>query len=152
MTESQSESQSDIESGRHTNYDLFLNSILHVSVIDCKTEGEGLSQVITYLVKTILETNGRNSKPRVVRRRHHDFVWLHESLSNWSAGCILPPLPPKVVLSAFTLQSTKKYLQDLENFLVRVIRHPLLRSSSAVYDFLFLPSRADLGQVQGQSK
>jgi hypothetical protein len=43
------------------------------------------------------------------------------------------------------LPNKNAYAKQLERFLVRVIRHPNLRSNSPVYDFLFLQSSADLG-------
>ena len=42
-----------------TNYELFLTSVLHVSVIDCRTEGEGLSNILTYHIKTVEDKFGK---------------------------------------------------------------------------------------------
>jgi sorting nexin-4 len=39
--------------------------------------------------------NFNSSKPRPVRRRYQDFVWLHTTLSLEYPACIVPPLPEK---------------------------------------------------------
>ena len=102
-TPPRSEADSDFYS---TNYEHFLSSILHVTVNDCRFEGEGLSQVLTYVIQTIVEKDGVSTVRRVVRRRHRDFVWLHENLASWSSGSILPPPPNKIIDGVFHNVST----------------------------------------------
>ncbi|GAN06436.1 lipid binding protein [Mucor ambiguus] len=59
---------------------------------------------ITYLITTNTQVeNFSSSKPRPVRRRYQDFVWLHTTLSLEYPACIVPPLPEKhrLVCSGF---------------------------------------------------
>ncbi|CAO3641176.1 unnamed protein product [Mucor fragilis] len=97
---------------------------------------------ITYLVATNTQVeNFSSSKPRPVRRRYQDFVWLHTTLSLEYPACIVPPLPEKHRLEyikgdRFSTEFIQRRQLSLQWFLDRISRHPLLQKSQCTRIFL----------------
>ncbi|KAL0137534.1 hypothetical protein V8B55DRAFT_1529229 [Mucor lusitanicus] len=97
---------------------------------------------ITYLVTTNTQVeNFSSSKPRPVRRRYQDFVWLHTTLSLEYPACIVPPLPEKHRLEyikgdRFSAEFIQRRQLSLQWFLDRISRHPLLQKSQCTRIFL----------------
>ncbi|KAI8975645.1 lipid binding protein [Mycotypha africana] len=98
---------------------------------------------ITYLITTETEVKTFRSgpKPRPVRRRYQDFVWLRTTLAMTYPACIIPPLPEKHRLEyikgdRFGPDFIQRRLLSLQWFLERISRHPILQQSEAVQIFL----------------
>ncbi|GAA5803919.1 hypothetical protein HPULCUR_009404 [Helicostylum pulchrum] len=97
---------------------------------------------ITYLIKTTTSVETFNSvKPKPVRRRYQDFVWLHSALSLEFTACIVPPLPEKHRLEyikgdRFSSEFILRRQISLQWFLDRISRHPLLQKSQSTRIFL----------------
>lgn len=71
-----------------------------------------------------------------VDRRYSQFSWLYEILKKNYAALILPPLPSKQYSGRFASEFIETRRSDLEAWLSRIIRHPLLRYSDALLFFL----------------
>ncbi|KAI7851384.1 hypothetical protein BDC45DRAFT_516411 [Circinella umbellata] len=97
---------------------------------------------ISYLVTT--ETNVEtfnSSRPRSVRRRYQDFIWLHDALELEFPICIVPPLPEKHRLGyingeRFSPEFLERRRWGLQWFLNRVANHPLLQKAQCTRIFL----------------
>ncbi|KAI8143997.1 hypothetical protein BJV82DRAFT_610181 [Fennellomyces sp. T-0311] len=97
---------------------------------------------ISYLVttETTLETFN-STRPRSVRRRYQDFVWLHDALTLEFPVCIVPPLPEKHRLAyikgnRFSDEFLEKRRWGLQWFLNRIANHPCLQKSQCTRIFL----------------
>lgn len=61
-----------------------------------------------------------------VERRHKHFVWLYERLCDKYSCLCVPPLPDKQFFSKFGEEELGKRQQKLQQWLIRVCRHPVL--------------------------
>lgn len=75
------------------------------------------------------------------RRRFHDFVFLHDHLGKDFPACVIPPLPGKhrleyITGDRFSLEFVEKRRADLNRFLQRMARHPVLARAKLLQAFL----------------
>ncbi|KAI9320582.1 hypothetical protein BX666DRAFT_1852072 [Dichotomocladium elegans] len=82
-------------------------------------------------------------RPRSVRRRYQDFIWLHDALTFEFPTCVVPPLPEKHRLNyikggRFSREFLERRRLGLQWFLDRVVSHPCLQRSQ--FTRLFLES------------
>ncbi|KAF0692059.1 Aste57867_16803 [Aphanomyces stellatus] len=86
-----------------------------------------------------------------VDRRYSDFAWLQTQLARTCPGCILPPLPAKVV----GLLHSKEFLEarriGLQKFLTNVAAHEILAHASCFHDFL-QASAVELSALKAKTK
>ncbi|CAF3903631.1 unnamed protein product, partial [Rotaria magnacalcarata] len=73
---------------------------------------------------------------RVVLRRYKQFDWLHEQLVNKFRFICIPPLPEKQIAGRFDQEFVQERRRQLELWLNRVCRHPVLCASYAVQHFI----------------
>ncbi|KAI9318375.1 lipid binding protein [Dichotomocladium elegans] len=104
------------------------------------TQGAFISYLVT--TTTTIETFA-STRPRAVRRRFQDFVWLHNALTLEFPACIVPPLPEKHRLEyikgdRFGPDFVERRRVGLQWFLERIARHPELQQSQ--YTRIFLES------------
>lgn len=73
-----------------------------------------------------------------VTRRYRDFRWLFHALEHNNPGIIVPPPPDKQAVGRFNNDFVEQRRLALENMLVKIAKHPRLRTDN---DFrLFLES------------
>ncbi|KAG0174952.1 intercellular trafficking and secretion [Apophysomyces sp. BC1034] len=120
----------------------FAAKSMEVRVEDPQKRSEGAGSHIAYLIitSTTLETFS-SPKPRPVRRRFQDFVWLHDVLILEFPACVVPPLPEKHRIKyfkgdRFSLDFIEKRRLGLQWFLDRIARHPYLQQSQCTRIFL----------------
>ena len=77
-----------------------------------------------------IETNEKGWK---VQRKETDFLALREVLSKLYPGCIIPPLPKKLVPTSDAVHKCKRAMQ---RFLDEIMEHPILSAAKPVRDFL----------------
>ena len=115
------------------------------SVGDPQKMGSGLSAYWSYQVHA-RTTIGGQAKEGVVARRYNDFAWLRSQLISRYPGCIVPPIPAKVIggsIEKVTAKSEPTALvqyraRSMRKFLVRVAAHSHLQRSEALREFLEL--------------
>ncbi|KAG8880051.1 hypothetical protein FRB97_001202 [Tulasnella sp. 331] len=87
-----------------------------------------------------LVEHGEDDEPKTVHvtvfRRFSNFVFLHTALSRHLPGIALPPLPDKQYTGRFNEDFVEARRGDLERWLARVVRHPLVRYSEVLVFFL----------------
>lgn len=87
-----------------------------------------------------LVEHGEDDEPTTVHvtvfRRFSHFVFLHTALSRHLPGIALPPLPDKQYTGRFNDDFVEARRGDLERWLARVVRHPLVRYSEVLVFFL----------------
>lgn len=71
-----------------------------------------------------------------VHRRFSHFVALHTALSRRLPGIALPPLPDKQYAGRFSDDFVEARRGDLERYLSRIIRHPVVRYAEVLTFFL----------------
>ncbi|KAF8960308.1 hypothetical protein BDZ97DRAFT_1665982 [Flammula alnicola] len=71
-----------------------------------------------------------------VQRRFSQFVMLHTALSRRLPGIVLPPLPEKQYAGRFSEDFVEARRGDLERYLNKIVRHPVLRYAEVVVFFL----------------
>ncbi|KAF9568707.1 hypothetical protein CPC08DRAFT_679040 [Agrocybe pediades] len=71
-----------------------------------------------------------------VQRRFSQFVMLHTALSRRLPGIVLPPLPEKQYAGRFSNDFVEARRGDLERYLNKVVRHPVLRYAEVLTFFL----------------
>ncbi|KAH7345433.1 hypothetical protein B0J17DRAFT_639871 [Rhizoctonia solani] len=71
-----------------------------------------------------------------VHRRFSHFNFLHTALSRSLPGIALPPLPAKQYAGRFQGEFVEARRGDLEKWLQRVVRHPVVRYTEVVVFFL----------------
>jgi sorting nexin-9/18/33 len=71
-----------------------------------------------------------------VERRFSQFVMLHTVLSRRLPGIILPPLPEKQYAGRFSDDFVEARRGDLERYLNKIVRHPIVRYAEVVTFFL----------------
>ena len=124
---------------------------LAVTVGNPAKVGEGMSAFFTYEVTT------KTSLPQYafgqfsVTRRFRDFDWLHAELCLKFPGAIVPPLPEKHAAQVSTMKVTgvsqsALWLEErrgqLQQFLQRLVAHPMLHVAPDLQAFLEKPEEA----------
>ena len=71
-----------------------------------------------------------------VQRRYRHFLWLHERLCDRYPFVLMPPMPDKQVQGRFEVEFIEHRRRQLERFLNRIVRHPNLRASPLLMQFL----------------
>jgi len=71
-----------------------------------------------------------------VQRRFSHFVMLHTVLSRRLPGIALPPLPEKQYAGRFSSDFVEARRGDLERYLNKIVRHPVIRYAEVVIFFL----------------
>ena len=71
-----------------------------------------------------------------VLRRFSHFVALHTALSRRLPGIALPPLPEKQYAGRFSEAFIEARRGDLERYIARVVRHPVVRYAEVLTFFL----------------
>lgn len=71
-----------------------------------------------------------------VYRRYSQFSWLSQILIKRYPALILPPLPSKQYAGRFASDFIETRRSDLELWMGRIVRHPILRYSDALLFFL----------------
>ncbi|GFZ43511.1 Sorting nexin-41 [Saitozyma sp. JCM 24511] len=109
-----------------------------ISIVDAfKTTDGGKSSYITYLIQLGSST---------VRRRYSSFLSLHQALTGLYPVLIIPPIPSKQSLTDYAVKGQSKAKEDatviarrkrlLEDFLRRLVRHPILGGEHILHRFL----------------
>ncbi|CAF1176537.1 unnamed protein product [Adineta ricciae] len=73
---------------------------------------------------------------RVVGRRYKQFDWLHEQLITKFRFICVPPLPGKQIAGRFENEFIEERRRQLELWLNRICRHPILCASFPVQHFV----------------
>lgn len=71
-----------------------------------------------------------------VMRRFSHFVMLHTALARRLPGIALPPLPEKQYAGRFSDDFVEARRGDLERYLNKIVRHPVIRYAEIVVFFL----------------
>lgn len=103
----------------------------------------GTATLVHYLYPVAITLPGHLRAETTVNRRYTDFESLRQQLSVTHWGCIVPPLPEKEglggavtkVLSTTDAAFLESRRHGLENFLRRVLHHPLLRADPLLTSF-----------------
>ncbi|ORX35967.1 hypothetical protein BD324DRAFT_629706 [Kockovaella imperatae] len=109
-----------------------------VSIIDAfKTTEGGTATYITYVIRLGSHTT---------RRRYSAFLSLHQALTGLYPVLIIPPIPSKQSIADYAVKGQTKAKEDatviarrkrlLEDFLRRLIRHPILGGEHVLHRFL----------------
>ncbi|WWD17888.1 sorting nexin-41 [Kwoniella shandongensis] len=109
-----------------------------VHIVDAfKTTEGGKASYITYVIRL-----GSNT----TRRRYSAFLSLHQALTGLYPVLIIPPIPSKQSLTDYAVKGQSKAKEDatviarrkrlLEDFLRRLIRHPILGGEHVLHRFL----------------
>ncbi|KAF8155604.1 hypothetical protein B0H34DRAFT_659740 [Crassisporium funariophilum] len=85
----------------------------------------------------------------VVRRFSH-FVMLHTALSRRLPGIALPPLPEKQYAGRFSEDFVEARRGDLERYLNKIVRHPVVRYAEVVTFFLGCESDSEWSRLLPQ--
>lgn len=80
--------------------------------------------------------NGETGTRITVQRRFSQFVMLHTVLSRRLPGIVLPPLPEKQYAGRFSEDFVEARRGDLERYLNKVVRHPVVRYAEILMFFL----------------
>ncbi|KAK8865924.1 sorting nexin-41 [Kwoniella newhampshirensis] len=109
-----------------------------VHIVDAfKTTEGGKASYITYVIRL-----GSNT----TRRRYSAFLSLHQALTGLYPVLIIPPIPSKQSLTDYAVKGQSKAKEDatviarrkrlLEDFLRRLVRHPILGGEHVLHRFL----------------
>lgn len=109
----------------------------NTTVTNPEKQGEGMSQYISYTLKTeYIGSDGQPATATVVRR-FSDFSWLYQKLYVSFKGILIPPLPQKGrLMNRFGEQFIEDRRRGLEQFLNRIAAHKGLAQSEEVSLFL----------------
>lgn len=80
--------------------------------------------------------NGETGIRITVQRRFSQFVMLHTVLSRRLPGIVLPPLPEKQYAGRFSEDFVEARRGDLERYLNKIVRHPVVRYAEILTFFL----------------
>ncbi|ETV84792.1 hypothetical protein H257_03884 [Aphanomyces astaci] len=86
-----------------------------------------------------------------VDRRYSDFAWLHAQLAKTCPGCILPPIPGKVVGILHSREFLEARRIGLQKFLTNVAAHEVLMHAPSFRQFL-QASTVDLSALKAKAK
>lgn len=81
-------------------------------------------------------TSSSSTTRITVMRRFSHFVMLHTALSRRLPGIALPPLPEKQYAGRFNEDFIEARRGDLERYLNKIVRHPVVRYAEIVVFFL----------------
>ena len=81
-------------------------------------------------------TTGPTVTRMTVQRRFSHFVILHSVLSRRLPGIALPPLPEKQYAGRFSSDFIEARRGDLERYLNKIVRHPIVRYAQILTAFL----------------
>ncbi|WRT64141.1 uncharacterized protein IL334_001070 [Kwoniella shivajii] len=109
-----------------------------IHIVDAyKTTEGGKASYITYVIQLGTHTT---------RRRYSAFLSLHQALTGLYPVLIIPPIPSKQSLTDYAVKGQSKAKEDatviarrkrlLEDFLRRILRHPILAGEHVVHRFL----------------
>ncbi|CAE6354649.1 unnamed protein product [Rhizoctonia solani] len=91
-----------------------------------------------YSITSIFPSPSPDAEPTriTVHRRFSHFNFLHTALSRSLPGIALPPLPAKQYAGRFQGEFVEARRGDLEKWLQRIVRHPVVRYTEVVVFFL----------------
>ncbi|CAM4772641.1 unnamed protein product [Rotaria magnacalcarata] len=90
----------------------------------------GAKSFMEYKIHTEISGN------RFVARRYKHFDWFHTQLTNKFRFICIPPLPGKQITGRFEQEFVAERRRQLEMWLNRICRHPVLSASFAVQHFV----------------
>ncbi|EPS71340.1 hypothetical protein M569_03417 [Genlisea aurea] len=99
----------------------------------------GSGSFISYLITTTTNISDYGASDFAVRRRFRDIVTLSDRLSESYRGFFIPPRPDKSVVESQVMQKqdfVEQRRAELEKYLRRLSRHPVLRKSDELRLFL----------------
>ncbi|XP_047955175.1 sorting nexin 2B-like [Salvia hispanica] len=127
---------------------------LRISVSDPQKESEpsnsivpGGNTYISYLITTSTNIADYEESDFSVRRRFKDVVTLSDRLSEAYRGFFIPPRPDKSLVESQVMQKQDFVEQrrvELEKYLKRLARHPMIRKSDELRVFLTVHGRMPL--------
>ncbi|XP_057772522.1 sorting nexin 2B-like isoform X2 [Salvia miltiorrhiza] len=127
---------------------------LRISVSDPQKEFEpsnsivpGGNTYISYLIMTSTNIADYEESDFSVRRRFKDVVTLSDRLSEGYRGFFIPPRPDKSLVESQVMQKQEFVEQrrvELEKYLKRLARHPMIRKSDELRVFLTVQGRMPL--------
>ncbi|KAL0458599.1 UNVERIFIED_CONTAM: Sorting nexin 2B [Sesamum latifolium] len=127
---------------------------LKISVSNPQKEVESSNSIvpggntyITYLITTSTNVLDYGGSDFSVRRRFKDVVTLSDRLSEVYRGVFIPPRPDKSVVESQVMQKQEFVEQrrvELEKYLRRLARHPVIKRSDELRVFLTVQGRMPL--------
>ncbi|XP_011080753.1 sorting nexin 2B [Sesamum indicum] len=127
---------------------------LKISVSNPQKEVESSNSIvpggntyITYLITTSTNALDYGGSDFSVRRRFKDVVTLSDRLSEVYRGVFIPPRPDKSVVESQVMQKQEFVEQrrvELEKYLRRLARHPVIKKSDELRVFLTVQGRMPL--------
>ncbi|GAC94076.1 hypothetical protein PHSY_001645 [Pseudozyma hubeiensis SY62] len=78
-----------------------------------------------------------------VRRRFTQFEWLYQTLAKHYSALFIPPVPEKQYSGRFASDFIETRRADLEMWMSRLVRHPVLRYSETLRFFLSCDDEAE---------
>ncbi|KAL0436079.1 UNVERIFIED_CONTAM: Sorting nexin 2B [Sesamum radiatum] len=127
---------------------------LKISVSNPQKEVESSNSIvpggntyITYLITTSTNVLDYGGSDFSVRRRFKDVVTLSDRLSEVYRGVFIPPRPDKSVVESQVMQKQEFVEQrrvELEKYLRRLARHPVIKKSDELRVFLTVQGRMPL--------
>ncbi len=107
-----------------------------IFVTEPQKVGDGMGAYVSYKVTATTQNQEYKTGGQGVRRRFNDVVWLHENLSFYYPGAILPEVPEKQTMGRFDPVFIEERRRQLERFINRCGSHPELAKSHALRIFL----------------
>ncbi|KAG6386458.1 hypothetical protein SASPL_155361 [Salvia splendens] len=130
------------------------SDFLRISVSDQQKEFEpsnsivpGGNTFVSYLITTSTDIADYEGSDFSVRRRFKDVVTLSDRLSEGYRGFFIPPRPDKSLVESQVMQKQEFVEQrrvELEKYLKRLARHPMIRKSDELRVFLTVKGRMPL--------
>lgn len=127
---------------------------LRISVSDPQKEVESSNSIVpggntyvTYLITTSTNILDYGGSDFCVRRRFKDVVTLSDRLSEGYRGFFIPPRPDKSLVESQVMQKQEFVEQrrvELEKYLRRLARHPVIKKSDELRVFLTVHGRMPL--------
>lgn len=127
---------------------------LRISVSNPQKEFEASNSIvpggntyISYLITTSTNISDYEGSDFSVRRRFKDVVTLSDRLSECYRGYFIPPRPDKSLVESQVMQKQEFVEQrrvELEKYLRRLARHPVVRKSDELRVFLTVHGRMPL--------
>ncbi|KAI3461690.1 hypothetical protein Pfo_018353 [Paulownia fortunei] len=127
---------------------------LKISVSNPQKEVESSNSIVpggntyvTYLITTSTNVLDYGGSDFSVRRRFKDVVTLSDRLSEGYRGFFIPPRPDKSVVESQVMQKQDFVEQrrvELEKYLRRLTRHPVIKKSDELRVFLTVQGRMPL--------
>ncbi|XP_058491619.1 sorting nexin-2 isoform X2 [Solea solea] len=121
---------------------------MHIAVSDPEKVGDGMNAYMAYKVSTKTSMSMFKRDEFSVKRRFSDFLGLHSKLASkyLHIGYIVPPAPEKSIVGMTKVkvgkedQSSNEFVEKrrsaLERYLMRTVKHPVLRKDPDVMQFL----------------